>query len=54
MMRKEDKLKIEIARLRGEFIGTLKGIVLWDIPDELKERLKDRIRELEKQKDEEE
>ena len=44
----EDKLKVEMARLEGDFIGTLKAITMWDIPNELKERLKDRIVELEK------
>lgn len=51
-MREEDKLKVQIARLEGEFIGTLKAITMWDIPNELKERLKDRIVELNKNKDE--
>jgi hypothetical protein len=48
-MNEEDKLKVQIARLEGEYIGTLKGILWWDIPNELKERLKDRIVELENQ-----
>jgi hypothetical protein len=49
IMNEEDKLKVQIARLEGEYIGTLKGILWWDIPNELKERLKDRIVELENQ-----
>lgn len=44
-MKEEDKLKIQIARLQGEFIGTLKAIVMWDIPKELKKRLQQRINE---------
>ncbi len=48
-MNKEDKIKIKLARVQGEYIGTLKGILWWDIPNELKEKLKDRIVELEKQ-----
>jgi hypothetical protein len=50
-MNEEDKIKIKLARVQGEYIGTLKGILWWDIPNELKERLKDRIVELEKNKD---
>ena len=46
-MRTEDKLKIEIARLKGDFIGTLKGITWWDIPNELKDKLDKKIVELE-------
>ena len=48
-MNKEDKIKIKLAKVRGEYIGTLKGILWWDIPIELKEKLKDRIVELENQ-----
>ena len=44
-MKKEDKLKIQIARLQGEFIGTLKAIVMWDIPKALKNKLQQRINE---------
>ena len=51
-MSKEDKLKIEIARLKGDFIGTLKGIIWWDIPNELKDKLDKKIVELEENKDE--
>jgi hypothetical protein len=54
IMNEEDKLKVQIARLEGEYIGTLKGILWWDIPNELKERLKDRIVELENQNKEDE
>ena len=48
-MGEEDKLKVQIARLEGEYIGTLKGIIWWDIPNELKEKLELLIAELENQ-----
>ena len=48
-MSEEDKLKIKLARVQGEYIGTLQGILCWDIPNEIKERLKVRIVELENQ-----
>ena len=52
-MDKEYKLKLEIARLKGEFIGTLKAITwCWDIPDGLKEKLEKKIVELEEKDDE--
>ena len=52
-MDKEYKLKLEMARLKGEFIGTLKAITwCWGIPDELKEKLEKKIVELEKNNDE--
>jgi len=54
-MSEETKLKIEIARLQGEYTGTLKGILFWDIPSKLKERLEKLIIKLENQnKDEQE
>ena len=40
----EDKLKIQLARLKGEFVGMLKGILWWDIPKELKERIEEVIK----------
>ncbi len=46
-MREEDKLKLKLARLQGEFIGTLKAITFWDIQKELKDKLEERIVELE-------
>ena len=49
-MNVEDKIKIKLAKIQGEYIGTLLGILWWDIPNELKEKLKDRIVELENQK----
>jgi hypothetical protein len=41
------KLICENARLTGEFIGTLKGILWWDIPAELKNKIENKIKELE-------
>lgn len=38
---------ISYGRLLGEFMGTLEGILFWDIPDELKIRLEERINKLE-------
>lgn len=35
-------------RVLGEFIGTLKGVCCWDIPNELKLKLERKIKELEK------
>lgn len=40
-------LKLKLARIKGEFIGTLKGILCWDIPEELKQKLENKIKELE-------
>ena len=51
-MSKEDNLKVEMARLEGEFIGTLKAITWWNIPNELKDKLEKHIVELEENKDE--
>lgn len=42
------KLEIENARLKGDFIGTLKGILFWPIPDDLKLKIQSKIKELEK------
>lgn len=42
-----DKLKVELAWIKGQYIGTLKGILWWDIPSKLKENLKKQIKELE-------
>lgn len=36
-------------RLLGNFIGTLKGVCCWDIPDELKMKLERKIKELERE-----
>ena len=46
-MTQEDKIKIKFARLQGEYVGTLKGILWWDIPKELKTKLEDTISKLE-------
>ncbi len=48
-MSEEALLKIKLARVQGEYIGTLKGIIWWDIPNELKEKLELLIAELENQ-----
>ena len=48
-MEEQDKLKIKLARVQGEYIGTLKGILWWDIPNKLKEKLEKLIVELENQ-----
>ena len=40
-------LKLKLARTKGEFIGTLHGILWWDIPEELKQKLENKIKELE-------
>jgi len=46
----EYKAHIEKSRIIGEFIGTLEGIILWEIPDELKKKLQKKIALLRKQK----
>ena len=46
-MNKEQELRLKLAILQGEFIGTLKAITWWDIPNELKDILEKRIVELE-------
>ena len=53
-MSEEDKLKIKLARVEGEYIGTLKGILWWDIPNELKEKLELLIVKLDNQNKEDE
>ncbi len=40
---------LESAKLKGEYIGTLKAILLWDIPEELKDKLKVKLKELEEE-----
>jgi len=47
MSKEELYLKVKLSRLKGEFIGMLKGITWWDIPKELKEKLENKIKELE-------
>ena len=40
------KQQIKIARLSGEWQGMLETICMWDIPQELKEKLQKKIKEL--------
>ena len=47
-MNEELHLKLKLARIKGEFIGTLEGILWWDIPEELREKLENKIKELNK------
>lgn len=42
-MKTEDKLNIQANRLLGEFIGTLEGVCLWEIPEELKLKLQTQL-----------
>ena len=51
MSKEELKLQLKLARTKGEFIGTLQGILWWDIPEELKEKLENKIKELENERD---
>lgn len=52
-MKEDDKIRIELAKITGEFIGTLKAIVWeWDTPKELKEKWEAKIIELENKKNE--
>jgi hypothetical protein len=41
------KQNIAFPRLLGEFVGTLKGLLLWDIPLKLKDILRAKLSELE-------
>lgn len=41
------KQNLEMSRLKGEFQGMLKGLISYDIPNEVKERMKQKIEELE-------
>lgn len=43
--------KISYSRLLGEYIGTLKGIIHNDIPEDLKKKLETKIKELENDKE---
>tara|TARA_Y100000385_G_C12658965_1_gene452903 strand:+ start:203 stop:352 length:150 start_codon:yes stop_codon:yes gene_type:complete len=47
MSKEELYLKLKLERLKGEFIGMLKGITWWDIPEELREKLENKIKKLE-------
>ena len=46
-MTPEETLRLKLARLQGEYIGTLMGICAWGIPEALKERLEILIKVLE-------
>lgn len=41
------KQNLEMSRLKGEFQGMLKGLLSYDIPAEVKERMKQKIEGLE-------
>jgi len=41
------KLTVDYARLKGEYIGSLKGLLWWDLPKELKTKIEAQIKELE-------
>jgi len=47
-MTPEQKLLLQAHRLLGEYIGTLEGVLLWDIPEKLKDKLRTRLTELQK------
>ncbi len=47
-MTQNDKLIIAISRLNGEFMGTISGVLSWDIPQELKDVLKAKYEALSK------
>ena len=47
-MTPKQKIEIDAYRLIGDYIGTLKGICAWEIPDELKLILEDKIQKLER------
>lgn len=51
-MTPQQKLLIEVSRLRGEFIGTLEGFLFWDLPDELADKIKMKIIQLQHQQEE--
>lgn len=42
------KARIPAERLRGEFLGFCEVLLFWDIPEELKEKIKLKIEELKK------
>ena len=49
-MKKEDRINIQANRILGEFIGTLEGVCLWDIPEILQLKLKTKLTSLRKMK----
>lgn len=40
--------RIPAERLRGEFLGFCEALLFWDLPEELKEKIKTKIEELKK------
>lgn len=46
-MTEYQKAIIKHSRLLGEYTGTLKGILHWDIPSELREKIEILIKKLE-------
>jgi hypothetical protein len=42
------KARIPAERLRGEFLGFCEGLLFWELPKELKEKIKFKIEELKK------
>lgn len=47
----ELKSNIEYCRLLGEFIGTLEGILFWEIDEVLKEMINKKLSELKEKSD---
>jgi len=45
-MTEHEKLKFKYARLLGEYTGHLQALLQWDIPDKLRDRLKEDIKKL--------
>lgn len=45
-MTSEQKLKIDYAKLIGEFTGTLEGLLWYELPEEIKVKMEDKIEEL--------
>lgn len=47
-MTSEQKLRIDYSRLIGEFTGTLEGLLWYDLPEDIKAKLRAKITELNK------
>ena len=45
-MTEHEKLKLEHAKLQGEFIGFLMGLSWWELPEELVVKIKEKRKEL--------
>lgn len=45
-MTEHDRLKLEHAKLQGEFIGFLIGLSWWKLPEELVVKIKEKRKEL--------